>query len=203
MFPSHDRNCISENKEPVPAGDIDVYCFDEYEYRKAREILIHMKDYTQKLVTSRAVTYAPKEGTVGKHIQLIQPVVDGRMITMGLVREVLDNFDFTVARAAIFWNGNEWGAMADEDFQEHEKKNKLKIKNIHCPVGTMNRVTKYIRKGYSINQLELVKLFLDWETRDQGYKSAIAEGAMRLMQEDEEITIKEINASYDLIGGVD
>jgi hypothetical protein len=103
-------------------------------------------------------------------IQLIKPRKTGNMVATGPMQEVLENFDFTVVRAGLLSPDT---ALVDRDFWDDEKHQRLQIKNIHCPVGSTYRCAKYIKKGYSIRPKEMIKLFLDWDQRDEEYRDLL------------------------------
>jgi hypothetical protein len=83
---------------------------------------------------------------------------------------ILENFDFTVVRIGL---SNPEVALADADFMHDEEKHQLRIKNIHCPISSTYRVMKYRSKGYWPPTLEILKLFFDWDERDEEYKMNI------------------------------
>jgi len=74
-----------------------------------------------------------------------QAVDEGAVVTIGTLEDILDNFDFTVVRAAIL---NRHEVMVDRDFMADEGNRRLVFKNIHCPVSSLLRALKYARKGY-------------------------------------------------------
>jgi hypothetical protein len=87
----------------------------------------------------------------------------------GTMDTVLEEFDFSVARAGIV--GDE--VLVDPQFEADEKEKRLRIQHIHCPVSTNFRIAKYVQKGYKISLREMLKLFSDWESRDGSYKSRL------------------------------
>jgi hypothetical protein len=101
---------------------------------------------------------------------LIKPVKEARIVARGTVEEILNNFDFTVTRVAVL---SDKMCLADVYFQSDDKANRLRLRNIHCPVSSLLRVCKYARKGFWIPARQAVKLFADWEMRSPEYKSKI------------------------------
>ena len=104
--------------------------------------------------------------------QIIKPVIEGKIVTMGSVEEILGNFDFTITRAAIL---NPTTCFVDEDFMEDENRHVLQLKNIHCPVSSLLRCLKYAKKGYWMRPSEALKLFNDWDDRGEDYKINLIE----------------------------
>lgn len=104
--------------------------------------------------------------------QIIKPVIEGKIVTLGTTDEILDNFDFTIVRAAII---SPTEVLADDDFEKDEKNKVLRLKNIHCPVSSMLRCCKYARKGYFLRPAEALKLFIDWDMRGPEYQSRLIE----------------------------
>ena len=104
------------------------------------------------------------------------------------VEEILDNFDFSIARVAITKESLEKNeAIVDKDFEKDDANKKLNIKNIHCPVAQVYRVSKYIEKGFWANIVQVVKILDDWQGRDDEYKIKIRETIMKEDPTQEEI----------------
>ena len=59
-------------------------------------------------------------------------------------------------------------------------KRRIVIKNIHCPISSTYRIIKYTRRGYWVNTPEILKLFVDWEDRDDEYKARLMDFFDRL-----------------------
>ena len=168
------RYCASTAENIKPAADVDVYCTTEGNFSAiAAEFAASgkMPVYSERAV---AITYG-KDQTLFPgcpRIQLIKPIVQGRVVTMGSSEEILDNFDFSVVRACLVSSRE---VLVDADFINDETNHVLRINNIHCPISTMYRVIKYIGKGYWIRPVELVKLFVDWEQRTPEYRLRLLE----------------------------
>ena len=103
-------------------------------------------------------------------LQLIKPVEEGAIVAVGEMEDILNNFDFTVVRCGLISSTE---IMADIDFLKDEQKHILRIKNIHCPISSMLRCMKYSRKGYCIKPMEVLKLFADWDNRNDEYKERL------------------------------
>ena len=160
------RWAFSPLAHPVAPSDIDIFVWnmDVFGRLKARlDIKLKIRDDNPA-----CITYLKDD----KHkalppIQLIKPRHEGNVVTEGDVETILNNFDFTVARAAIV---NKSEGLVGEEFDKHEQNKEICIKNIHCPVSSTYRILKYCKKGYNISTAELAKVFVDWENRDDAYK---------------------------------
>lgn len=64
------------------------------------------------------------------------------------VKDLLDSFDFTACQIAIF-EGNLY--IAREAIRDIKRK-RLNLNTIEYPVATLNRIQKYIKKGYTVNE---------------------------------------------------
>jgi len=104
--------------------------------------------------------------------QIIKPVIEGKIVTLGTEEEIINNFDFSIVRAAIL---SPTEVLVDEDFEEDEKHHLLRLKNIHCPISSLLRCCKYARKGYFMRPAEALKLFNDWVDRGEEYRVRILE----------------------------
>lgn len=68
-------------------------------------------------------------------------------------RDIVPSFDFTIARAAMWWNGERWESMCSDRFYQDLAAKRL----VYCsPVrnedagGSMLRVLKFYQRGYRI-----------------------------------------------------
>ena len=104
--------------------------------------------------------------------QIIKPLIEGKIVTLGTTQEILENFDFTIVRAAIV---SPLEVMVDDDFEADETHGILRLKNIHCPISSLLRCCKYARKGYFLRPAEALKLFLDWTNRGDEYRTRMVE----------------------------
>jgi len=187
------RWALSPSDKPVPYDDVDIFCKDKDTYNYIQRIIDTSFECWHDNPACRSYK---KNKTVERYknipnVQLIKPRDDGAVITMGEIETILENFDFTVTRAAIAVDPrdpSEIIGIVDEDFILDECDKSLSLKNIHCPISSTFRVIKYCRKGYSINIPEIFKLFADWDDRDDDYKLEMLE----LIQK-EDITQDEID----------
>lgn len=169
------RYCASPRYKPEPASDVDIYCPTITAFENMANFLKNERKLEIRHENEMAITYKhPEDGPYYycPPIQLIKPVKQGAVVAMGSMEEVLSNFDFSVIRAGIL---SETQTLVDNDFIEDEKKKLLRIKKIHCPISSTLRCMKYSRKGYWMKPIEAVKLFIDWENRDENYRRQIVE----------------------------
>lgn len=163
------RWACSSKRNPISASDIDVYCKDEDTFKFLQEHLI--KTELDKIKESNvSVSFGVLEKVI---LQLIKPISKGHIKTVGTIQDILSNFDFSIARCGIYIEDGKIKAIADADFVEDENKKLLRIKNIHCPIAQIYRVSKYMKKGYWLKPFEAVKILTDWEDREDEYKLKI------------------------------
>jgi hypothetical protein len=169
------RYMCSPNLEPVPAGDLDLYCPEQETYEKVLKIF---SDYDMTIKHENDVSISYSKLTIEDHlfpcpdIQLIKPMAQGVIVTQGNLQEIISNFDFTVIRIGLL---SPTTALADADFIHDETEKLLRIKNIHCPVSSFYRVMKYRIKGYWPPSSLIVAILQDWNNRDDDYKKEIME----------------------------
>jgi hypothetical protein len=161
------RYCCSPRDSTPIATDIDIYCHNEKAFEEA-DYMLH-NSCKLKDENPNAKTYEG-EYLTEIPVQLIKPQTNGAIVTEGSIENILSNFDFSVVRAAIV---SPTECVVDEDFEEHETKKLLVIKNIHCPISSMYRCIKYCKKGYWLKVSEATKLFEDWMNRDNEYREYI------------------------------
>jgi hypothetical protein len=189
------RVCLEEKEDFKDCSDIDIYCknieaFDRIKDRFLSDLYI--EDRVSPIAISLKYAFS------GKYpIQLIKPFDAGFIHTSSeSVIEVLNNFDFTITRAAIYRveifsafdktkKSYKLEAIADEDF--FNSSNTLVIKNIHCPVAQVYRIAKYIKKGFTVRTMEIVKVLMDWENRPLQYKQNLIEALQKEDPTQEEI----------------
>lgn len=185
------RWMCSTNEVPIPAGDVDIYFPDEKDF-EAAHFDFRINGCTVKHENEVSVTYHKvKEGYYlgAPDIQLIKPLAEGRMVTNGDMSNVLNNFDFTVVRAGLI---NRMTAMVDADFAHDEAGRILRLKNIHCPVGSTMRCMKYSKKGYWLPPTQALELFFDWDSRTDEYKNELIR-FVTMANEGKGLTEEEIN----------
>jgi hypothetical protein len=185
----HARWMCSPKYSPTPSQDVDVYCEEEGVFEKMKE---HLRTMNMKELENPMSLLFRIDKEDYDHpffalppIQLIKPMKVARIVTVGSLAEVLRNFDFTVIRIGLI---DQKHALADGEFIHHELTNQLRIKNIHCPISSSFRFMKYYKKGYFPKMTEIVKLFKDWDDRDQSYRTNL----LALIEKKEELTETEI-----------
>ncbi len=188
------RYCLSPQQNPVKATDVDIYCKNEETFTQ-----IKLDFATERLIirheNNMALTY--KQPSQGKYsycptLQLIKPIKEGKVVATGEIKDILENFDFTVIRCAIVKSGTGYIGIADDDFEKDESSKFLRIKNIHCPISSTLRFMKYASKGYYTRPLQIVKLFSDWDNRGEEYKLKIID-KLKEIENGKELTQEEID----------
>jgi hypothetical protein len=85
--------------------------------------------------------------------------------TIPTIEETLDGFDFTICMAGANFNQ----ICIEENYFTHVATRSLVINSIDRPVHTIKRMQKYVQKGYSMDDTEIVKLakvLLDYDFSD-------------------------------------
>lgn len=170
------RYMCSPVPKPAPAGDIDIYFKNEesfdltkLEFGKAGFEIKHENDVS---ISFNVISNPDNPFFGSPQIQLIKPILEGAIVATGTMKEVIENFDFTVIRCGLI---NPKIAIVDADFVHDEEHKILRIKNIHCPISSTLRCMKYSRKGYWLPPMQCCRLFIDWEERDEKYRKKIIE----------------------------
>jgi hypothetical protein len=179
------RYCCSPHIKPVPAGDVDLFPRDEDSFKRLKEKLVTEIGFGIKHENEISLTLKiPKNPPAtlchslmaSPRIQIIKPVKEGAVVTLGSIETILQNFDFTITRAAIINPGE---CLVDEEFAEDEVHRVLRLKNIHCPVSSMLRCMKYSKKGYWMRPSQVLRLYEDWDLRTDEYKSNLIDLLMK------------------------
>lgn len=163
------------------SGDVDIYCADEAVFEVLKTEF--MKYLEIRFENEMAITFLKvKRKAANKSnpfygcpvVQLIKPVEEGAIVAKGSLEHILENFDFTVTRAAVFLdNDGKYKVMVDENFMKDEEARFLRILNIHCPISSLIRFMKYARKGYYTRPSQVMKLFVDWDNRPLEYRQRL------------------------------
>lgn len=171
------RYCASQLRHPAPASDVDLFPQSDSGH-EALVAEVKAIGFTVKHENEISVTF----GHLEKHddprwlicptIQVIKPILQGAIVTVGPMRDILNNFDFTIVRAAIL---NPTTALVDQDFLEDDRARRLHLKNIHCPISSTMRCIKYSKKGFWLSLMESVKLFRDWSERGEEYQAKLTD----------------------------
>lgn len=193
------RYCCSPIGNPAKPGDCDVFPKTE-EANTAIVEQLKAWGFEVKYDNDMAVSLRPNAESKDKlagypEIQVIKPMVEGSIVTTGTTEEILSNFDFSITRAAIV---SERECLVDEHFAEDEKDKLLRLLNIHCPISSMLRCCKYTNKGYRIRAGEALKLFIDWEGRDESYRATIV-AAFEKAGTESGLTKQELKDLYKLM----
>ena len=171
------RYCASPKPtdKVVRAGDVDLFPHNTDATARILDALKSM-GFVVKHENEVSITMAAPKGAASiRHFptpQIIKPVIQGAIVTLGTTEEILNNFDFTIVRAAIISPSE---VLVDDEFLEDETHNVLRLKNIHCPISSTLRCCKYARKGYWMRPSEALKLFLDWNNRGPEYQGRMVE----------------------------
>jgi hypothetical protein len=168
------RYCASPINEPVKAGDADVFPLVTEAFETLKQFFVS-EGFAIKHENDISLTFHPHtdiKWIACPIVQLIKPAIEGKVVTLGTMENILNNFDFAIVRAGIV-NAKE--VMVDDDFEADEKSKMLHIKNIHCPISSVFRLIKYTKRGYWVTPREVLKLFVDWENRDDEYRLKIVE----------------------------
>ncbi len=186
------RWAFSMREESPEPTDVDIYCQEEESYKPLFDQFLQ-SGLRIKNENEISVMFLDRKNSPWfpdlPPIQLIKPMKEARIVAVGNVKEILSNFDFTVCRCAI--TSPKMG-IVDADYAHDEKHKILRIKNIHCPISSTLRFAKYHKKGYSIPPFEVLKLFRDWEDRDEQYRIKIIQ-FFKVLHEKGELTDEQIN----------
>jgi len=168
------RWMASPHMNPAPAGDIDLYFRDQDFFDLAKGMFenekLEIKFENEICISFKKIDDRKNQFFGTPQVQLIKPVIDGAIVATGTMKEILENFDFTIVRAGLVAPDL---AMVDADFLHDEEKKIPRIKNIHCPISSTLRCMKYSRKGYWLPPMQCCRLFLDWQDRTEEYREKI------------------------------
>lgn len=169
------RYCASQLPNPAPAGDCDLFPQSEDGHlaliEELKAIGFEIKHENEISVSfQRLEKHDDPRWLVCPKLQVIKPMTEGAIVTVGKMEDVLNNFDFSIVRAGILDHET---VMVDSQFLEDDKAWRLRLMNIHCPISSTMRCIKYSKKGYWLGVGESVRLFLDWNERGAEYQAKL------------------------------
>jgi len=169
------RIACSPKSNPFPTKDIDIYLLRGEDFERVEKRIEAAKYIKSKENDVSKVYEYVLEGEERKYqLNLIKPLRTGHLHTFGDLDDILQNFDFSIARVGVYLDTyGEIKARGDVDFIEDEMGNWLNVKNIHCPVAEISRIVKYQQKGYKCPLVMIVRCFLDWDSRDATFKDEL------------------------------
>ena len=110
------------------------------------------------------VAYYKKDDINGVYIELIRKV-------FGTPEEIIKDFDFDITKFAYFKDSdNQYKCLLHKDFFEHLHLRRLVIDDkINYPIGTFQRILKYIKYGYGLckdSKLKIIKSLSELNSSD-------------------------------------
>lgn len=133
-------------------NDLDIYFRDKIDIEKIKiyinNEIINKKRGELIVDTFNATTYKI-EGSV---VQLIKTVY-------GKIYDIMDQFDYTACLAGYDINSDNF--EFPQEFLIHNSQKKLVFTgNTKFPICSMFRIKKYLKRGYNINGIEMIKIAL-------------------------------------------
>ena len=191
------RYFASRDKEAPMYSDIDVFCCgdDIIDAGLNYEALVKRFDdiYHYERTTPNARIYNIKlADDEPRMVQIIRPFENEWMQTYGSIEQVLEQFDFTIVKAAI---SSECYLIIHKNFDKDEEQKKLVITHINCPIAVAQRCMKYSKKGFRLYLKDTLKLFADWMERPQEYRERL----MKLIQDSNDLSPEEIEELEHLL----
>lgn len=180
------RYCVSRHRDPIKAGDVDLF---PQSVESSALLIESLKENGLKVEHENEISvtfehcnsHDDPRWLACPRVQVIKPILEGSIVTVGTIEEILNNFDFTVTRAAII---NPTTGIVDQDFHADDEKFRLVLKNIHCPISSTMRCVKYSKKGFWLPLIECVKLFNDWTELGEDYRQKLLDAIGKMHKQD-------------------
>lgn len=162
---------------------INLYCYifdDEYNYKNYNDDFWGIENFYKPNYGSLINT---KIKTSPYIIQIIHPDVYMKEDQQyASIYDILDDYDFSLCSCGIDVSKNK--AYVYKDFNYDCSVNNLNIKkSIENPIKEFLRIFKYIKKGYSLNIVDIIKLFKSWECNiDSSLKNDVYDVLERIIE---------------------
>jgi hypothetical protein len=166
----------------IDPHDVDIFCRKPENFEMLKKWLDSFCN--EKANTEFAIMYEVREkyNYIQHVVQLIRPREEGNIKTYGSPVEIIYNFDFTINMVAI----DAFGVYMADRFYMDMKKHRLIFNNIHCAVGILVRIRKYLKKGFSIPISEFAKIYTMWDSTDAETKKMILDAFLKESQDQED-----------------
>lgn len=162
---------ISKNKGFIAGGcfknifknekirDLDIFFLTEKDYNQAQKQYKKNKEFKFVYENDNCISYYSVKDKL--RVELIKS-------KFGTPKEILNAFDFTIVKAALFYDEyNNPKVMVHQDFFEHLFTNRLVLDDqIPNSVATFNRVLKYTSYGYGLcleSKTKLIREIIEGE----------------------------------------
>jgi len=155
-------------------GDIDIWFPNQSEFLKAKESLENKDNCTQIYDNSHTIAFSYKK----YRIELIKNFFESPI-------ETISNFDFTVCSCAI----DKKTLYYHETFFIDLAKRRLVINKIPYPLSTLQRIQKYVLKGYFIcngGLLQIAKAIqtIDFNNKEENGFEFYPDGKIKFLRID-------------------
>lgn len=184
--------CSPRIDSPLPA-DIDIFPASEEDYETLNFICTNVMNLVR--TNEIAVTFQIRHGFLKEQkVQLIKPPTEKTDTAITLsesIHEVIEQFDFSICRVGFpLYSGEMFPGddvqvfygypVGDDDFEHDEEHQVIRLVHSHCPISSLARAIKYVKKGYNLPIHKMVDFFVDWDTRTKEYQEKLKENMRKI-----------------------
>lgn len=143
--------------------DIDIFTTSEVAARDIARRLFDRAPYARLGWAGKHLIETGKALTIVNGYKGPAPQVIFKWVFPGGMDRVIDAFDFTIAQAAIWWDGQKFVSRCAPTFYTDIESQELVYNSPEHKdtLGSMLRVMKFYRAGYSINNEHLSKVLAE------------------------------------------
>ena len=106
-------------------------------------------------------------------LQFVRPISSPALMSAGDPVKQLQRFNFYSSQFAVEIKDDEAVFYYTEEGIADLKHGCLRINAINSPLGMMRRIVKDTAKGFTISLKEMLRLFTDWDTRSDEYRTSV------------------------------
>lgn len=130
--------------------DVDIFFESKEDWEAAVQSHYRSNEFEHKYESERAIGFKHKE--TGVVVELIN-------VFFGTPKQILNTFDFTIAKAAIVRHDESFRFLYHHEFFKHLLLRRLVIgTTMYNPINTFERTLKYTRYGYNMCNQSKVNL---------------------------------------------
>lgn len=175
------RSCIA-NEE---INDVDIFASSKEVALNMADLLVEASARFNPGIRKESLLHTSANAYSVKGFKLMPQII--HRWTFNDVKDVVPSFDFTVARAAIYWSCSEWVSICDPEFYPDLAAKRLS----YCSPdrnedagGSFLRMLKFYQRGYRI-PLDSAAAVITRLIRDlkPGSEAAMTEQIIRLLHE--------------------
>ncbi len=174
------RYCASESTTSNQVSDIDIFFKSQLQFNQFIGDFYKFKNvkfnkyykntrYNKTYESGNSITFEINVDNIAvKCLQLIKPIDDNKILTVGEPEKIMSRFDFSITKAWI--DKSFQHVRIDKNLLNDDLHKKIRVLKIESPITALLRIQKYAKKGYHASPVEILNILKDWDSKNSEYK---------------------------------